>query len=152
VKNGISARIERLAEDAGAVLPLVTLALVVLIGMAAFATDLGWMYVNSSRVQRAAEAAALSAVVELPADVSGANAVAVDIAGKNGYVDDLDTFVVTDPQPGGFETRMRVEITDTIDLFFLSIFGMDSQTITRESTAEYLPPLPLGSPASQFGN
>ncbi len=152
MRERIESRFERIAEDAGAVLPLVTLALVVLIGMAAFATDLGWMYVNASRVQRAAEAAALSAVVELPADVAGANAVALDIADKNGYVVDLDTFVVTDPQPDGFETQMRVEITDTIDLFFLSIFGMDTQTITRESTAEYLPPLPLGSPAGQFGN
>jgi len=134
------------------VLPLVTLILVVLIGMAAFATDLGWMYVNSARVQRAAEAAALSAVVELPADVAGANGVAVAVAGNNGYVPDLDTFVVTDPQPDGFDTRMRVQITDTIDLFFLRIFGMETQTITREATAEYLPPLPLGSPSGQFGN
>ncbi len=152
MRQKIEAKLERLAEDAGAVLPLVTMALVVLIGMAAFATDLGWMYVNSSRVQRAAEASALSSVVELPADVAAATAVALDIADKNGYLPDLDTFVVVDPQPDGFDTRMRVEITDTIDLFFLSIFGMDTQTITRESTAEYLPPLPLGSPSSQFGN
>lgn len=142
----------RASEDRGAVLPLVTLMMFVLIGMAAFATDLGWMYVNGSRVQRAAEAAALSAVVELPADVTAANAVALDVAAKNGYLVDADTFVTPDPQPDGFDTRMRVQITDTIDLFFLSIFGMDTQIITREATAEYLPPLPLGSPTGQFGN
>jgi hypothetical protein len=143
---------DRLPSDHGAVLPLVVLILVVLIGMAAFATDLGWMYVNSARVQRAAEAAALSSVVELPADITSANAVALSVAGNNGYVPDLDTFVVTDPQPDGYETRMRVEITDTIPLFFLRVFGMDAQAITREATAEYLPPLPLGSPSGQFGN
>lgn len=145
----IATRFERIGEDSGAILPLVTLMLVVLMGMAAFATDLGWMFVNSSRIQRAAEAAALSAVVELPVNPAAASAVAYDVANRNGYPMGS---VTPQPMPGGVDTRMRVTITETIDLFFLSIFGFDTQTITREATAEYFPPLPLGSSGNQFGN
>ncbi len=149
MRRKTATRFEPIGEDSGAILPLVTLMLVVLMGMAAFATDLGWMFVNSSRIQRAAEASALSAVVELPVNPAAASAVAYDVANRNGYP---PATVTPQPMPGGADTRMRVTITETIDLFFLSIFGLDTQTITREATAEYFPPLPLGSSGSQFGN
>ena len=57
-------------EDRGAALALVAASLVVLMGMAAFGTDLGWFYLNASRVQRAADAAALGGVIWMPAGPS----------------------------------------------------------------------------------
>ncbi len=133
-------------------LPLFAVMMVVLIGMAAFATDLGWMFVNASRIQRVAEASALSGVVELPSSPANAATVAVTVASQNGYQGGPSTTVTPNPQPGGELTQLEVTISDEIDLFFLSIFGMDTQTITRNATAEYLPPLPLGSPYGIFGN
>ena len=47
------------ADDRGAALALVAGSLVVLMGMAAFGSDLAWFYLNASRIQRAADAAAL---------------------------------------------------------------------------------------------
>ena len=139
-------------SDRGAMLPIFATMMLVLIGMAAFAVDLGWFFVNATRVQRSAEAAALSGVVELPADLPAATTAAVDVARHNGYPIDLDTSVTVIPQPGGNETQLQVTITDTVDTFFTSIFGMNQVTITRSATAEYVPPLPLGAPVDQFGN
>lgn len=133
-------------------LPLFALMLTVLIGMAAFAVDLGWFFVNATRVQRTAEAAALSGVVELPTDLPEATAVALAVADHNGYPVDADTSVTVVPQPNGNETQLRVTITDTVGTFFSRVFGMDTVTIQRTATAEYVPPLPLGSPGNQFGN
>lgn len=59
--------------------------LVLLLGASAFATDLGWIYLNGARLQRAADAAALAGVVNLPAFVDEAEADAVDASGRNGF-------------------------------------------------------------------
>ena len=48
--------------ERGAALVWLSLMLTFLIGAAAFAVDLGWLYVNSSRIQRTADAAALGGV------------------------------------------------------------------------------------------
>ena len=85
-------------NDRGAALALVAASLVVLMGMAAFGSDLAWFYLNASRIQRAADAAALGGVVWLPGQVGTANSTAVDIALRNGYDDSL---VDVDVTPGG---------------------------------------------------
>ncbi|HEX9866402.1 MAG TPA: pilus assembly protein TadG-related protein, partial [Acidimicrobiia bacterium] len=54
-------------EDRGAALALVAGSMVLLLGMAAFGSDLAWFYLNASRVQRTADAAALGGVIWLPA-------------------------------------------------------------------------------------
>ncbi|MDH3500754.1 MAG: pilus assembly protein TadG-related protein [Acidimicrobiia bacterium] len=143
---------DRFREDSAAVLPLVAVMMIVLLGMAAFATDLGWFYVNATRIQRAAEAAALSGVVELPDNIAGSSAIATGIAGDNGYTNGPTTTVTPNPQPNGALTQLEVTITDQVDTFFLTLFGMDTQAITRSATAEYVPPLPLGSDTNLFGN
>ena len=47
---------------------------------------------------------------------------------------------------------MRVTISEDVPTFFLRIFGWDTQTITEDATAEYIPPLKLGSDSPYFGN
>ena len=54
------------SKESGAAMVLVAMSMVVLLGMAAFGTDLAWFYLNASRVQRAADAGALGGVVWLP--------------------------------------------------------------------------------------
>ena len=53
-------------EDRGAALIWIAGMLVVLLSMAAFATDLGWILLWNSRLQAAADSAALAGVVNLP--------------------------------------------------------------------------------------
>ena len=59
--------------------------LVLLIGTAGFAVDLGWLYLNSSRTQRSADAAATAGVVHLPGFPANADLDARDAARANGY-------------------------------------------------------------------
>ena len=80
-------------KDKGTAMILVAMSMVLLLGMAAFGTDLAWFYLNASRVQRAADAAALGGVVWLPANTGTANSTALATALQNGY-NDADADVV----------------------------------------------------------
>ena len=139
-------------NDRGAALALVAASLVVLMGMAAFGSDLAWFYLNASRIQRAADAAALGGVVWLPGQVGTANSTAVDIALRNGYDDGLVDVDVTPGVVPGEPNRLAVTIRDVVPTFFAQIFGFDTMAISRTATAEFIPPLKLGSPDNQFGN
>ncbi|MGB7859414.1 MAG: pilus assembly protein TadG-related protein [Acidimicrobiia bacterium] len=141
------------SEDKGAALALVGASLILLMGMAAFGTDLAWFYLNSSRIQRAADAAALGGVVWLPGDEPASFSTARAIATQNGYTDDLG--VTTDVEPAritGELNQLEVTIRNRVDTFFLKIFGFQHQWITETGRAEYIPPLKLGSPSNKFGN
>lgn len=151
-------RLKERLDERGVALPFVAIMLTLLIGMTALAVDLGWLYLNGSRVQRGADAAALAAVVHLPHNTAGVNANTVDGANANGWnVGTLNGSVI----PGGgperaswrplSENRLEVTLTADIPTFFLRIFGMENVTITRRATAEYIKPVPMGSPSSCFG-
>jgi hypothetical protein len=131
---------------------LVAGSLVVLMGMAAFGSDLAWFYLNASRIQRAADAAALGGVIWLPAQSGTANATAVDIALRNGYDDTLTDVQVVPAGVPGEPNKLEVTITDVVPTFFAKILGFDTMNISRSAVAEYIPPLKLGSPENQFGN
>jgi hypothetical protein len=139
-------------EEKGAALMLVALSLVLLMGMAAFGTDLAWFYLNASRVQRAADAASLGGVVWLPGSEGAAFSTAHAIATQNGYTHTVDNALVTPARVTGELNQLEVTVTDTVPTFFLRVFGFQTQTITRTAVAEYIPPLKLGSPTNQFGN
>ena len=142
-------------SESGVTLPLVALMMVTLLGIASFAVDLGWFYLNASRIQRAADASALAGVIHMPNAPATASTVAHEIAQTNGYEDlgipgtyptVVASGVVSQP------TQLRVTVTDEVPTFFLKVFGMSSQVITRTAQAEFVPPLPMGSPFNQFGN
>lgn len=132
--------------------------MVLLLGLSAFAVDLGWIYLNSSRSQRAADAAALAGVVFLPGDTANVTNLAVDGVNANGY--DVGT-VNGNPIAGGgsdslewtalADNRLQVTLDTAIPTFFLKVMGFDSLDISRTATAEYVKPVPLGSPDPCFG-
>lgn len=146
-------------DDRGVALPFVAIMLVLLIGMTAFAVDLGWLYLNGSRVQRGADAAALAGVVHLPANTAQVTAQSVNGANANGW--DIG-MVNGNPIAGGgpdsltwqslADNRLEVNVTATVPTFFLKVFGIDDLTMTRQGTAEYVKPVPIGSPFPCFGN
>ncbi len=53
-------RIARVTNERGAVLPLMAIVSLVLMGAAAMAVDLGWLYYQSLEIQHGADAAALA--------------------------------------------------------------------------------------------
>lgn len=145
-------------RDKGVALPLIASMIVVLIGLSAFAIDLGWIYLSSSRVQRAADSAALAGVVFLPGDIAGVNARTVEGANANGY--DVGS-VNGSPVAGGgadslawtalADNRLQVTLDSEIPTFFIKVLGIDSISLSRTATAEYVKPVPLGSPDPCFG-
>lgn len=139
-------------SEKGVTLPIVALMLVTLLGLAAFAVDLGWFYLNASRIQRAADAGALAGVIWMPDDFPQADVVANQVTQTNGYEDGVDSAVVLVETVVSEPTQLQVTVTDTVPTFFLRIFGMVNQNIVRTARAEFVPPLPLGSPDNQFGN
>lgn len=145
-------RFEKARDEEGAALPLVASMLVVLIAMAAFATDLGWFYLNASRVQRAADAGALAGVIRMPDDFAQAETDARAATRANGYTHGTGA-VDVDVQPVASDpNQIDVTVTDTIDTFFAKVVGLDSVTIRRTARGEFIPPLRLGSPNNSFGN
>jgi len=146
------------SREKGAALPFVAILLVLLLGMAAFAVDLGWLYLNSARLQRAADSSALAGVVYLPGDipnvvnnaVNGANANGWDVGSVNGTPlggggpEDLDWRSLAD-------NKLEVTLSTTVPTFFLQVLGMDEFDVSRTATAEYVKPVPIGSPDPCFG-
>jgi len=139
-------------NERGVTIPIVALMMVCLLGIAAFATDLAWFYLNASRIQRAADAGALAGVVWMPANFTQAGTTANEITTTNGYEDGVDSAVIQVAAVPFEPSQLEVTISDTVPTFFLKIFGITQQTIVRKARAEYVPPLPLGSPSNQFGN
>ncbi|MFV2000319.1 MAG: pilus assembly protein TadG-related protein [Acidimicrobiia bacterium] len=144
-------------DESGAVLILVGLMIVILVGMAAFAIDFGWLYWNGIKIQHGADAAALAGVVYEPADQTTAYTAARGSASENGYLDSSPQTTVTpvdfgdDPNAVENENQLSVTVTHEVGTFFLSVFGIDTVSLTRRAVAEYALPLAMGSDLPYFG-
>ena len=144
---------ERLREERGASLVLFTFLLLGLIGMAAFMVDLGWLYWQGLETQHGADAAALGGVVYEPTDQASAYATAREVASAvNASITTIDWR--DDPQFDYVDNdnQLYVHVSRQVGTFFMRVFGVTSVTINREAVAQYVLPLKLGSPQSQFGN
>ena len=128
--------------------------IVLLLGTAGFAVDLGWLYLNTTRTQRSADAAAMAGVVHLPGFPVSADLDARNAARANGYdvCDPADTGCVdTLTATPLSDYELEVSLSTTVDSFFLAVLGFDTFDITRTAKAEYVKPVPLGSPNQCFG-
>lgn len=138
------------SDEGGYVLPLTALLIVVLLAFAGLSVDVGGWYARAAQLQRSADAAALAGVVWMP-DFSRAEAAAVAAAGRNGFTDGADNISVDVTPVAGDDRRLRVQIADaTADQFFSQLVR-DEVSVTRAATAEYVLPVPLGSPRNIFG-
>lgn len=139
---------DRRNTERGAALLWVAGSLVTLLAVSAFAVDLGWIYLNNSRLQSAADAAALAGVVNLPGFTDDARADAETASGANGFdvpaEATLDDAVLAD-------NEYWVELQADVETFFLKVIGFDTISIRQDATAQYIKPVRLGSPDNQFG-
>ncbi|MCB1015309.1 MAG: hypothetical protein KDB10_09375 [Acidimicrobiales bacterium] len=144
-------RRRRLRGEKGYALVLAALLLLPLLAFTGFATDVGAWYARANRIQRAADAAALAGVVWMP-DLAQARTVALATAQRNGFVNGQDDITITVSADPSSPRKLRVIIEDAeADQFFSELF-IDHVAITRAATAEYVLPVPLGSPLNRFGN
>ena len=128
------------------------LTLLTMVLFAGFAVDVSNWYFQAERIQRAADAGAHSGVIFLPADLPQATTVATGTVAKNGYPvggpRNTTVAVTQEPNPN----RLRVKVTTDVPTFFLGLIGMDDVRMTREAVAEYVAPVPMGSPQNKLGN
>ena len=122
----------------GQAMVMAAAAMIVLLGFAAFAVDIGHVAVVKSDLQNAADAAALAGVVEMPSEAD-ANRIALQNAKDNGMLVvsndvELNGEKVKITSPGN--KQLRVECSRTVDYYFAGVLGFESQKVTAVAVAE----------------
>ena len=156
-RTTIERRSNERSNESGYVIAQTALLIVPLLIFAAFATDIGSWYVQSQKIQRGADAAALAGVAMMP-NLVEAEQLARETARLNGYTDatpgnnnDFDTgplpqIRVTAPT----SSSLQVEIRTSEDVFFAKLVTDDIE-IERRSFSEFVKPVHLGNPTSGLG-
>ena len=133
-----------LKEEDGQALVLVALMMVVLIGFAAIAVDIGMVTWQKSNLQNAADAAALAGAMDLPNKTSAEDS-ALDLAGKNGIKatkigikKEGDTIQITTPYKGNSEV-IEVICTRNVQYSFARILGLTDTDVTARAVAKKNP-------------
>ena len=133
---------------------IIALALTVLACATALGVDGARFYAEGLRVQRAADQAALVGVSQ--ASMLGADQgriSATDIVTRNLAVSgDAAVSVNTTYAITAFGQEKVVVQEKNFPFLFAPVVGLTSGTITREATARYTAPLPMGNPTSQLGD
>lgn len=142
----VAGRLER-----GQALVMFILMSVVMIGAVAIVTDISWVWYGQQRMQRAADAAALAGAVYLPGDPAGAYASARAEATKNGFTDGSGGVTVTPVKDPFNSRRLIVNVDGPIGSFFARALGITQFTTGAVSRAEYVLPVPMGSPENYYG-
>ncbi len=140
----------------GQVLVIFALSAFVLVGMCAVVIDVAWFWANTLRVQRAADAAALAGAVVLPGDVPKAVSLAKAEAAKNGYLTGVTPCSDANLPVGctgglGNDKQLNVTVTASVPTFFMRVFGINSIQATRTAKAQFVLPVPMGSPDNFYG-
>ena len=122
----------------------------IMMPLCAISVDVARWYVEISRIQNAADAAATAGVTFLPDDFASAKSTAITVAGRNGFPNSGTTSVSV--SIGDKPTQLQVTISSNVGNAFGASFGVKSATIVRSATADFNGPAPMGSPCNTFGN
>ena len=144
-------RTTRTARERGQVLVIFAGAMIALVALCAVVVDVAWYWTSNLRMQRAADAAALAGVVWLPGNQGKATIVARDEAAKNGYTNGVDGVVVTPSYDKKNPRRIKVAITGPVGTLFARAVGINSWPAARTAKADYVLPVPMGSPQNYYG-
>ena len=137
-------------DERGYVIVTVALSMVVLLLMAGMTVDVGGWYARGAQLQRAADAAALAGVVYMP-DLGAATSAADATATRDGFVNGQGSISVVVNGINNNPHQLQVTITDAnVPRYFSSII-FSNKTISKTSTSEYDPAVPMGSPKNTFG-
>ncbi len=147
IHRAIDIQSTRTADDGGYILTMAGLILIPLVIVVGFAVDIGGWYLQAAETQRAADASALAGVVWMP-DFSAAEAEARATAQKNGFTHGVNATVDVAELDN---RRIHVTITENTELYFTSLF-LSPFDLTRGAEAEFVRPVPLGSPRNILGS
>ncbi|MBN2089296.1 hypothetical protein JW964_06770 [candidate division KSB1 bacterium] len=119
----------------GNILAFSAIGLGVLFGFAALSVDIGYMLTARNQLQSAVDAAALAGAAQLVNSQSSAINAAIQFAGRNTFVNQTVQLSVADisfPTP----TRIQVQTTQPINLFFSRVLGIQTANISAMAVAE----------------
>ena len=123
----------QLRSERGQVVVLTVVAMVVILGMAAMAIDVGSWYQTQRHDQSIVDAAALAGAQALPDDPAQAVSLAVEYAGKNGIT--LAPSEVSISSAVGANDTIRVAAARPAPTFFAKIFGLNSVQVGASAGA-----------------
>lgn len=121
-------------EQNGVSMILVALCIFMLIAFTALVVDVGGLYIEKSRLQKALDAAVLAGAHKLmladsALSVSQAKTVAKDISQKNGYtLNDADIDAV-------HKTHIKATKQENVPLFFAKVIGINQATVSASAKA-----------------
>ena len=138
-------------RERGQIVVIFALSIIVFVGLAAVVIDVSWYWANTLRMQRAADAAALAGVVYLPGNPTLAYSTARAEAVKNGYTDGVGGVAVTPVQDPQDSRRLRVSVSGPVNTYFARVLGLTSLNARRDSKADFVLPVPMGSPQNYYG-
>lgn len=134
---------------------MVALGLVLLLTCVALAVDGARLYAEGLRVQKAADLAALTGVTQVSngTDSTSLKTVMDPLVKRNMPLMQGASFSETPTLTSGATNQLKVQVReDGFPLFFAPIFGFKSATVTREATAQYNAPVPMGNPTGTLGD
>ena len=137
-------------SEVGAIAVVSIILLPLFVGLALFMVDLSFMVLQDNEVQQAADAAALAGVVALPARPAEAEAIADRLARSNAHISDGNGEVTLDVPTDS--NRLKVTISRRYQSLFASFFGFTPRSTIRSATAEFNPPIAMGSPFAALGS
>jgi hypothetical protein len=138
-------------DESGQSLMIVALFFMLFMALVGIAIDIAWFQYNVDKMQRAADAGALAGVVYLPGNVSGGQTAAMNAVKRNGYQNGVAGTTVTVVQEPLNDKMFNVTITAPVKSFFARMFGIPVFTGTRNARAEFVLPVPMGSPQDYLG-
>lgn len=133
---------------------IIALALTLLLCATALGVDGARFYAEGLRVQKAADQAALVGVTQAAINgAAGGQVSATDIVTRNLTVSNPTTVTVATSYTNATTGQERVVVQEQkFPFLFAPVVGIKYGTITREATANYTAPLPMGNPTNQLGN
>jgi Flp pilus assembly protein TadG len=149
--RSLKKRLRREDSEHGFVAVFIGLVLVIMLIFAAFTVDFGSWYTRSAEIKRAADSAALAGVVWMP-EFDQAQQYALAAAKRNGFENGVNNISVTVEDVPNNNRQLKVTIRDNKAKQFFSRLVTKSQSIGRSSLAEYVMPVPLGSPKNIIGS
>lgn len=139
------------ASERGQILVIFAGALVALMALCAVVIDIAWYWSMNLRIQRAADAAALAGVIFLPGSPAQADIAAKAEAAKNGFTDTVGGVRITTFPDAANDRRLKVIINAPVGTFFARVVGINTFPAKREAKADYVQPVPMGSPDQYYG-
>ncbi|MCI3926853.1 pilus assembly protein TadG-related protein [Paenibacillus sp. TRM 82003] len=117
-------------DERGNVMALVSLSMVALLAMTGLVLDGGMLMATRAQMQKAANAAALSAAQELTHTENAVRAVAGEVLHAHGEHEHMDLMDIS------MGDRVQVGLTDEQSLGFAGLFGIEAAPVSVAATAE----------------